>query len=275
MWKITLGLLAGLVGAAHADEPERKLTDVLRWDAFPGPAVEPPVREGEAFVASPVQSSRWDQGVSFVLAPVVRAEPTVLVVQGPFTQYAVPGAFVAPPQKPAKLAAGRYVLFQEQPTLTRTVHVGRVKSVSKTGTITIEYEFMDEVQTFELPVTRVRPLDATVSWGQPVSFLIDGERALGWYIAPGRDGQHWVRSVSRPYELESPKPLQIKAFKKGAKVLAMTGTTSVMKGDKQQPARQYLQPGTVVAVKNRGLTYKVKFSDGEVSERAVDEVFAP
>jgi len=48
-----------------------------------------------------------------------------------------------------------------------------------------------------------------------------------------------------------------------------------LKDGKQPPARQYLEPGTVVAVLNGGLTYKVKKSDGgEVSSLDADDVFA-
>ena len=48
-----------------------------------------------------------------------------------------------------------------------------------------------------------------------------------------------------------------------------------LKDGKQPPARQYLEPGTVVEVLNGGLTYKVKNADsGEVDSLDADRVFA-
>ncbi len=269
-----LVLVCGVAASAHAEDLTP--TDVARWEDFPGPNVAPPVREGEAFVTSPIQSGRWNTTtLSFTLAPIVAAKQDALVVQGPFHRFEVPGAFVAPALEPTALAKGRYVLFQEAPTLTRTVHVGRVKTVAKDGTVSIDVVYIDELETVSVPRGRVRPLDGTLSWGQPVSFTIDGQRALAWYVGPGRDASHvWALNTGRRYELEGVTPLAIKAFSRGAKVQAVFETTSVLKEGQSQPARQYLKPAVVLEARDRGLTYKVKSTSGEVADLPVDKVFA-
>jgi hypothetical protein len=236
------------------------------------------VRDGEAFVVTPIQSGDWQHGLTFALAPVVNTEPHSLVVQGPFTRFAVPAAFIAPPVNPKqKLGVGSYVLFQNNATLTLTVNLGRVKKVAK-DTLTIAYEFAGEINTDDVASNHVMVLDGKLAWGAPVSFVADdGKPVLGWYVTAGHDAGHaWVLSVGKPFEVENPKPLKIQAFKKGAKVSAVFGTTSVLtlKDGKQPPARQYLEPGTVVEVLNGGLTYKVKKADGgEVDSLDVGRMF--
>jgi hypothetical protein len=274
--KTTCLLLVLLSSVASA---ETKKTDVLRWDTFPGPEAVPSVTEGEAFVVSPIQSGKWDGGVSFTLAPVVSAEPHALIVQGPFHRFAVPAAFVAPAVKAQKIGVGAYVLFQKDATLTRTVNVGRVRKVGK-DSFTIAYEFVD-VETEEVPASHVMLLDGKLAWGAPVSFeLDDGKRVLGWYVGPGHEANRaWVVNVGKPLETDAAKvkPLVIRAFKKGAKVVAVVGTTSVLtlKDGKQPPARQYLEPAVVVDVLAGGVQYKVKHGDdGEIDEVSADHVFA-
>jgi hypothetical protein len=272
-------LLLSAAAGADTTKPERKKTDVLRWDGFSGPELETPPRDAEAFVVTPIQSGDWQHGLSFALAPVVSGEPHTLVVQGPFTRFAVPAAFVAPPVNPKqKLGVGSYVLFQQNATLTLTVNVGRVKKIAKDA-VTVAYEFAGEINKDDVAPNHVMVLDGKLAWGAPVSFIADdGKPVLGWYVTAGRDAEHaWVLSVGKPFEVEKPKPLEIQAFKKGAKVSAVFGTTSVLtlKDGKQPPARQYLEPGTVVEVLNGGLTYKVKKADGgEVSSLDADDVFA-
>jgi hypothetical protein len=276
-------LLLSTVAAAdtskkpEAKKPEPKKTDILRWDGFTGPELDTPARANEAFVVTPLQSGDWQHGLSFALAPVVSAEPHSLIVQGPFTRFAVPAAFVAPPVDPKqKIRVGSYVLFQKSATLTFAVSVGRVTKLTK-DTATIAYVFVDP-ETDEVPLDHVMLLDGKIAWGAPVSFVLDdGKRGLGWYVAPGHDAQHaWVLSVDKPFEVESPKPLEIRTFKKGEKVLAQFSTTSVLtlKDGKQPPARQYLEPGTIVGVTSGGLEYKVKNAEGEISELGTEQVFA-
>jgi hypothetical protein len=277
--KILTCLLA-LTAVASADPAKPSKTDVLHWETFPGPAVAPAVTTGEAFVVSPIQSSTWKSGLSFVLAPIVEAKPQALIVQGPFSRFEVPGVFVGPVLQPAKVARGAYVLFQENATMTLTLHVARVTAVGK-DSYTVAYEFGGSPDTADVAANHVLPLDGKAAFGQPVSFQIDGKAALAWYVAPGREtGTSWVLSVGHPFEETDPKPLKISAFKKGAKVLAVFGTTSVLKlvDGKQPPARQYLEKGTVVDVLSGGVTYKVRADEGddkgETHELAVDEVFA-
>lgn len=272
----SLLLLATVATADDAKKPEPKKTDVLRWADFSGPELDTPAREGEAFVVTPLQSSDWTRGLSFALAPVVSAEPHALIVQGPFTRFAVPAAFIAPPVNPKqKLRVGAYVLFQQNATLTLDVNIGRITKIGK-DTISIAYDWIDELNTDDVAPDHIMLLDGTIAWGAPVSFDLDGQRALGWYVAPGHDNKHaWVLSVGKPFEVETPKPLKIRTFKKGEKVLAQFSTTSVLtlKDGKQPPARQYLEPGTVVGIVNAGLTYKVKNAEGEVSTLSTDQVF--
>jgi len=271
-------LLLSAIAGADTTKPEPKKTDVLRWDRYSGPERETPARDGEAFVVTPVQSGDWQHGLSFALAPVVSREPHALVVQGPFSRFAIPAAFIAPPVNPKqKVGVGSYVLFQNNATLTLTVNVGRIKKVAK-DTLTIAYEFAGEINEDDIAPNHVMVLDGKLAWGAPVSFVSDdGKPVLGWYVTAGHDAAHaWVLSVGKPFEVENPRPLKIQAFKKGAKVSAVFQTTSVLtlKDGKQPPARQYLEPGTIVEVLNGGLTYKVKNADGEVSTRDADEVFA-
>jgi hypothetical protein len=187
---------------------------------------------------------------------------------------------VGPPLAPAKVARGSYVLFQENATMTLTLHVARVTAVTKDG-YTVAYEFGGDPETSDVAANHVLPLDGKVAFGQPVSFVIDGKAALAWYVAPGREpGTSWVLSVGKPFEQSELKPLKIAAFKKGAKVVAVFGTTSVLKlvDGKQPPARQYLDKGTVVDVLNGGVSYKVRADEGddkgEIHELSADEVFA-
>jgi hypothetical protein len=273
--------LIALTALAHA-EPEKKLTetDVARWDAFPGPEAAPAVTAKEAFVVSPVQSSTWDRlAVSFVLAPIVEATPKALVVQGPFHRFEVPGAFVGPALVPPKIAVGAYVLFQQRATMTMSVAVGRVTKVGKDG-YTIKYSWGGSIGDAEdVPATHILTLDGKVRFGEPVSFELDGERVVAWYIGPGQEaGTSWVVSVGRLVEKRDLKPLTITAFKKGAKVLTQIRTISVMKGTKQQEPRDPLEKATVVEVRDGGLTYKVRIDEGEhkgeVSEASTDQVFA-
>lgn len=279
----TLVLLASVAGAddakkPDAKKPEPKKTDVVRWDDYAGPQVDTPSREGEAFVVTPLQASNWTRGMNFALAPVVSAEPHALIVQGPFTRFAVPAAFIAPPvNEKQKIRVGSYVLFQKNATLTMDVGIGRVTKLTK-DTATLSYVFVDP-ETDDIPLDHVMLLDGKIGWGAPVSFVLDdGKPGLGWYVTQGHDAQHaWVLSVGKPFEVETPKPLKIQAFKKGDKVQAVFGTTSVLtlKDGKQPPARHYLEAGTIVSAENGGLTYKVKKTDGgEVSSLDVDAVFA-
>lgn len=270
-----LVLVLGLAASARAED--LKPTDVSRWDGFPGPTVQPTLREGEAFVTIPISSGPWKESgqLSFWLAPVVAAKPDSLVVQGRFHRFEVPGAFVAPAAKPAKIAKGSYVQFAVAATPTMAVNIGRVKKIAKDGTLSIDYLVVDDLHTVEVPPSRVRPLDGTLAWGQPISFPIDGQRALGWYIAPGRDDQHvWALNTGLAYELEGATPLAIKEFSRGAKVLAVVRTTSVFRDGKDQPPRQYLEPAVIVGVRDGGLTYKIKSAKGESMDRSVDLVFA-
>jgi len=160
------------------------------------------------------------------------------------------------------------------------LHVGRVTAVTKDG-YTVSYEFGGDPDTSDVAANHVLPLDGKAAFGQPVSFVIDGKPAVAWYVAPGREsGTSWVLSVGHPFEEPDVKPLKIAAFKKGAKVVAVFGTTSVLKlvDGKQPPARQYLDKGTIVDVLAGGVTYKVRAdegdSKGETHELSVDEVFA-
>lgn len=277
--KILTCLLA-LTAVASADPEKPTPKDVLHWEAFPGPTVAPASVTGEALVASPIQSSTWKSSLSFVLAPVVEGKPNAVIVQGPFSRFEVPGAFVGPALSPAKVARGAYVLFQQNATMTLTLHVGRITAVGK-DSYTIAYEFGGDIDTAEdVPANHVLPLDGKVTFAEPVSFEIDGKAALAWYVAPGRErGTSWVLSVGHPFEVPDVKPLKISAFKKGAKVIAAFGTTSVLKlvDGKQPPARQYLEKGTVIDVLHGGMTYKVRADEGdakgEISERTADEVF--
>ncbi|HLL21369.1 MAG TPA: hypothetical protein VK427_04515 [Kofleriaceae bacterium] len=274
MKKIICSLL--LLCSAAAAEPTT--SDVLRWDDFPGPASKPAVTEGEAFVVCPTQSGTWDGDLSFALAPVVSAETDALIVQGPYHRFAVPGAFVVAPTAPPKLAVGSYVLFQTDPKLTMSVTVGRVKTVKKGG-YTIVYDWGGHTIVDDVPAPRVRRLGGKLAWGVPLSFKLDGKLVLGKYIAPGRDARRaWILSVGKPFEVEveGMKPLGIGAFKKGQKVQAVFGTTSIvpLDGGKQPPARQFLETGTIVDVLAGGTRYMVKNPDGEIKELSANQVFA-
>jgi hypothetical protein len=278
--KIVACLLA-LTALASA-EPKKELakTDVARWEKFPGPQAAPAVTEKEAFVVSPIQSSTWDRlAVSFVLAPIVEAKPNALVVQGPFHRFEVPGAFVGPALVPAKVAVGAYVLFQQNPTMTMSLAVGRVTKAGK-DSYTIKYDWGGNIDDAEdVPATHVLPLDGKVHFGEPVSFELDGQRVLAWYIGPGHEeGASWVVSVGKLVEHRDLKPLTIAAFKKGAKVLAQVRTDSVLKAGVPQEPRQPLEKATVVDVRDGGLAYKIRIDEGddkgEMHDASPDEVFA-
>lgn len=279
--KIVACLLA-LTALASAEPVKKELakTDVARWDAFPGPEAPPAVNAKEAFVVSPVQSSTWDHlMVSFVLAPVVSATPKALIVQGPFHRFEVPGALVGPALVPAKVKVGEYVRFQQNATMTMSLSVGRVTKAGKDG-YTIAYDWggsLDEAE--DVPATHVIAMDGKLHFGVPVSFELDGQHVLAWYVGPGHAaGASWVVSVGLPVEKTDLKPLTIAPFKKGAKVVAVFGTDSVMKAGVQQEPRQPLDKGTIVDVLGGGVDYKVRADEGsakgEVHDLTAEEVFA-
>lgn len=278
----TVACLLALTALASAEPAKKELakTDVARWDAFPGPEAAPPATEKEAFVVSPTQSSTWDRlSVSFVLAPIVSATPKALIVQGPFHRFEVPGALVGPALVPAKVAVGSYVHFQQNATMTMSLAVGRVTKAGK-DSYTIKYDWGGSIDDAEdVPATHVLAIDGKLHFGAPVSFELDGQRVLAWYVGPAREpGTSWVVSVGHPVEKTGLVPLKIAAFKKGAKVLAQHATVSVMKGSEQKEPRQPLENATVIDVRDGGLTYKVRIDEGddkgEMHEVSTDEVFA-
>lgn len=262
---------------AAAVKPKPPLESSLRWRDFPGPNVPPPVETGVARVVAPIQGSDWHGQLAFYEAKVLRVEGNALAVEGVNREVFVPGAFVALPADGKSLKVGALVRFQERPGLYSSAGVGRIAKVAKTAdgiVYTIKARPIDEVETSEVPAANVRPIDGKLAMGQPVSFEIEGKPCLAMYVAPGRDaGSSWVLSVGHAVEKTNVKPLVVKPFAKGAKVRAMFGTTSQMKGNVQEEPRQYLEDGTVVEVLAGGLAYKVKDGSGEITERSIDEVF--
>lgn len=263
---------------ADAKRAPEQVEGPLRWSGFPGPDVKPPVESGVAFVVAPMRSSTWGDQLAFFEANIVRMEGNHLVVEGLDEQLHVPGAFVAPPPPATALKVGAIVRFQTRPGQQSGSRVGRIAKVTKTpgGVVySIKNKFIDDVETYEVPAAHVRALDGTLGFGAFISFELDGQQCFAKYIAPGREaGSSWVLSVSRAREKTNVKPLVMKPFAKGAKVRAVFGTTSVMKGGVQQEPRQYLEDGTVVEVVDGGLAYKVKDPKGEITTRGLDEVFA-
>lgn len=255
-----------------------------RWSDFPGPMVKPPVADGVALVVGPIQASDWTRQLSIYYVKVRRADGDILVVEGIDNDVLVPGAFVAPPRAQPTLKVGTAVLFQRTPGMTLGTQVGRITKVGKTSdgiVYTVKNKFVDEVEETEVVAPRVWALDGTLVVGAPVSFEIDGKRCAGEYIGPGRDsGSSWVLSVSKPKEKTGVKPLVMRPFKKGAKVVAVFGTTSMLSEspNHSMEPRQYLENGTVVEVIAGGLEYKVRHDDGsptgEVSTLSLDDVFA-
>src|SRR5262245_5809255 len=101
---------AGHPSTAQADTAPTPPAPPVRWDAFPGPAVEPPIKTGVALVVAPIQAQEWTR-VGIYFANVVGVQDTDLVIKGIDNQVRVPGAFVAPGGAAPALKVGSAVLF--------------------------------------------------------------------------------------------------------------------------------------------------------------------
>jgi len=265
-----------LTALAHG-EPEKPVpgpakTDVVRWNAFPGPDTAPAVTTGEAFVAVPLSSGTWDASqVSFVVATIVEAKPHALIVDSASRRFEVPGAFVAPKLVPVKLGVGAYVLFPRDPTLA----VGRITKATKVG-YTIAYRAGDAVEHAEgVAASHVLPLDGTLHFGAPVSC----GSGLAWYVGPARpkpaaatllsdvlvggdDPEIWVLSDGALIRCRAVSPLRVAGFANGAHVLVRGRPYVTVGGGKSSGMVVPVERATVSSVGDEGLTYEVRVDEG-------------
>ena len=279
--KIVACLLAlTALASAQPDKPE-----VIRWDAFPGPEAAAPARVGEVFAVCPVEGvgshAAWGGRVDFVVAPIVAATPKTVTVRVLPHRFEVPAVFAsavdAMQVSRAPLAVGSYVRFEEPLAHTETPLVfGRIVKSSDDG-YTVWYDRGHSLGLGEdervSPLLAI-PLDGTLRFGAPVSFVRGRERAFAWYIGPGHERDtSWVVSDGRAAEEKGIKPLAIAPFKKGAKVIAAFGS-----GRYRTQPLEVLEHGTVVGAVEHTLDYEVRADEGPykgtVQTVAGDRVFA-